>query len=769
MALDREKTLQAAQKLVDKQRFDKAIVEYRKVVEDDPGDVRTLLKVGDLHLKLEQYEPAVVTYEQVGEYYFREGFAVKAIAVFKQIRGIIRRHAQHLDAKFAHILPRLAEIYTQLGLTSDALAAYDEVATRLRQEGRVRDALDVFKRVLSLDSQNPIAHLRVADSRARLGDVDKAIDSFGEAAKIMMGLGRLDDAIKVYERLLEYKQEPSFARLAGMAYLERGQAHDGMSALSKLQIAFKANPKDLETLKVLAQAFDTINQPKKAIEVLKESARIARDNNDDAELGVLVKTLSERAPDDPQVRSLTAQWRARTGESLHPVAPAAPDSFDDSVELESLDEPIPTAALGGQQAAAPEAPGAQGALSADAAYTLETANAYRSAGHLAYAIQLLQAALTRENSFDVRLLLSDFLHESGDLHAAIAQKLLLARAVYEHGDGMRAVAMLDEVLLLHPGHGVASQLREQLYAQVYYGRYGYGAAAAEQPLGSYDVEFGGVDAALGMGAGAAGGASSVPPPSRAVLAEQVLDRVDALCDAGRIAEARALLTQELQGAPNHPLLLERLGELDVPSSGYPAVEDPAPPPSVSHYIDTASYGYGSYGRGAQPGNAAQPAVHHSPSAGFAQPERAVAAADWQTHYDLGVAYAEMGMHTEAIAELTLAAKDPARECVCVSIVATIYLQLGEIDAGIAALHTALAAAHITREQELALGYELGHTYEARGNAEQAVHFFEWLALLDPNYDDPRGTLYERIHRLRGTGSGPQPIPGAPPAPLAVKR
>ena len=130
MAIDREKTLQAAQALVEKKKYDKAIVEYRKLVAHDPTDVRTLLKIGALHLKLDQHEGAITTYEQVGDHYFREGFSVKAIAVYKQIRGIITRHCPQLETKYGHILPRLADIYTQLGLTSDALAAYDEVATR---------------------------------------------------------------------------------------------------------------------------------------------------------------------------------------------------------------------------------------------------------------------------------------------------------------------------------------------------------------------------------------------------------------------------------------------------------------------------------------------------------------------------------------------------------------------------------------------------------------------------------------------------------------
>ena len=50
-----------------------------------------------------------------------------------------------------------------------------------------------------------------------------------------------------------------------------------MQALAKLQICFQANPRDLDTLGLLARAFTQIGQAAKAIEVQKEMARIARD------------------------------------------------------------------------------------------------------------------------------------------------------------------------------------------------------------------------------------------------------------------------------------------------------------------------------------------------------------------------------------------------------------------------------------------------------------------------------------------------------------
>ena len=55
----------------------------------------------------------------------------------------------------------------------------------------------------------------------------------------------------------------------------RGEFEAGMQALARLQLCFEADPKDLETLALLAQAFDVIGQSSKGVEVYKEMVRIA--------------------------------------------------------------------------------------------------------------------------------------------------------------------------------------------------------------------------------------------------------------------------------------------------------------------------------------------------------------------------------------------------------------------------------------------------------------------------------------------------------------
>jgi tetratricopeptide (TPR) repeat protein len=510
VAVDRDKVLQAAQKLVEKKRYDKAVVEYQKLVADDPKDVRTLLKIGDLYLKMEQHVEAITTYERVGQFYSMQGFALKSIAVYKQIREIVHKHVPHMEDRFGHIVPRLAEIYTQLGLTSDALAAYDEVATRFQRAGRDRDAIDIFKKIVDLDPQNPLPYLRLAEAFVRVKDVDNAIQRFGSAAEILLSLGRRDDALKVVERLLQHRQDPKFARTAAEIYLERGQPSDAMAALTKLQISFKDNPKDLDTLALLARAFHKLGQPAKAIEVQKEAARIAKEANQPQVFGALVDALMAAAPHDEGVRALAAQRAAMAAppQSAMPLDGRASIDVevDEEVLLEDESEPAQSEApfalrpsygniqmppqVGPQKPAAPAAPAApvDPALRARR-YIAESETHRRNKDYDAAVALLVEAIEEIPSSRDLREKLCDLLIEAGDQAEAVRQMLGFAHWMHSQGDTEGAARLLDEVLLLEPDQPDAiAMLRDLGYAIE--GASGPEYAAPEQPAAGFPAPAG---------------------------------------------------------------------------------------------------------------------------------------------------------------------------------------------------------------------------------------------------------------------------------------
>lgn len=512
MPIDRDKVLQAAQKHVEKKRFDRAIAEYQKIIQEDPNDARILLKIGDLQARMEAYPDAIATYERVARHYTEQGFSVKAIAVYKQIREMIRKYVPTLADQYAHIIPKLAELYQQLGLTGDALATYDEYATSLQNAGREKDAIDVFGKIVELNGNNPLARLRLAEALLRNKDSDGALAQFGRAAEILTEMGRKDDALKVIERVLHHRADPVQARRAAELYLERGMANDGMIALAKLQICFQADQRNLDTLDLLARAFVTIGQASKAVEVRKEAVRIAREQGKLDAAKRIANQLLGAAPSDDAVRVLIrslvppSALREPSAPPPESVAPApisvAPLSIrdDDLVEIppdgqqptegdldvglgEEEEEDFEAAqerriAVKGERlpAQAPEVPvdesieaaeDLQGPQSvrgiANVGEALSNARAFRDLRLLSKAVETLRIALELNPlSIDLHHALKETLFESGDV-AGVVDELVTIAAMHTERENTDAAAIaLQEVLALEPYHVRAREVLAEL-------------------------------------------------------------------------------------------------------------------------------------------------------------------------------------------------------------------------------------------------------------------------------------------------------------------
>lgn len=129
----------------------------------------------------------------------------------------------------------------------------------------------------------------------------------------------------------------------------------------------------------------------------------------------------------------------------------------------------------------------------------------------------------------------------------------------------------------------------------------------------------------------------------------------------------------------------------------------------------------------------------------------VADNDSATHYDLGVAYKEMGLLPDAVGEFETAARDAARECMCFAMIGMIYLEQNQLDRAAEAYVRALSAAQKTVEQEMSLYYDLGNVYEMKGKNQDALYYFQKIARRDPGYRD----VADRIQHL-----SPAPAPSA---------
>lgn len=288
MALNKEKVMDAARKFVDKGQIDKAVKEYLRIVQEDPKDVRVWLKIGDLYAKKGAKQEATDAYLKVARFYHDQGFFLKAVAAYKQVLK--------LDPRLIAVLQRLAELYQQLGLTSDAVQHYESVAAHYHREGNTKQALEAVKKLVELDPDNIATRIKLAELYSKERFVEEASVQFAYACDQLRKQDRQDDFLKVAERLLWHKPDnlPLSRELASL-YLRR---NDPRRALQKLQACYKADKRDVETLGLLALAFQALDQKAKTVSVLKELARIHLENKArDAAAGVYRKIL-EIVPHD---------------------------------------------------------------------------------------------------------------------------------------------------------------------------------------------------------------------------------------------------------------------------------------------------------------------------------------------------------------------------------------------------------------------------------------------------------------------------------------
>lgn len=292
MSIDRNKVLEAAQKHLAKGNLDKAIAEFQRLVAADPKDVRTLLKIAELQAKKGSIREAVDTYLKVGDSYASQGFFSKSVAVYKQA---VRLDQMRLDA-----LKKLAQNYEELQHTADALAAYDMLAQAYTNQNQTDGALSAMQRATEIDPQNLAARIRYAEALSRAQKTKEAADEFEKGARLIKAQGRMDDYIKVAERLLFHRENDlEVARELAALYLER---NDGKRALGKLQMLFKANPKDENVLGMLAQAFVSLDQRDKAVQVLKELAKNHLDARRPEERERALRRILELDPNDVEAK-----------------------------------------------------------------------------------------------------------------------------------------------------------------------------------------------------------------------------------------------------------------------------------------------------------------------------------------------------------------------------------------------------------------------------------------------------------------------------------
>ncbi|HET6898758.1 MAG TPA: tetratricopeptide repeat protein, partial [Vicinamibacteria bacterium] len=239
------KVKQDADKLEKAGKLPEAIALYKQVIEDNPRDWNIINKVGDLYAKLNKFKDAADYYAKVADFYAKDGFHLKAIAIWKKINK--------LDATSLDPYLNLAELYAKQGLMMEAKSQYQYVVDEYIKRSKMREAGDVLKKMADIDPSDLKIRSKLADLYTREGNSGKAVEEHVAIAEELTKKGHLAEALQVLEKGLKIDSK------SGRLRLELGRIHlvqkNYDKAVHFLEEAVQGHPNDPDIMGRLGEAY----------------------------------------------------------------------------------------------------------------------------------------------------------------------------------------------------------------------------------------------------------------------------------------------------------------------------------------------------------------------------------------------------------------------------------------------------------------------------------------------------------------------------------
>ncbi len=116
------------------------------------------------------------------------------------------------------------------------------------------------------------------------------------------------------------------------------------------------------------------------------------------------------------------------------------------------------------------------------------------------------------------------------------------------------------------------------------------------------------------------------------------------------------------------------------------------------------------------------------------------AEDYQAHYDLGVAFKEMGLLDEAIAEFQKALRSPEGRLKTSEALGTAFFEKGQFAIAEAILRRAVESLGATDDEQIGLIYWLARALEAQDKFDPAITTYERVLAVDIGFQDASGRM-----------------------------
>jgi len=194
MAFNKSKALENALKNLNQGKVAQAVAEYQQILRHDPKDQATLMTVGDLFARQGDMPQAIEYFSRLAQVYLSDGFNSKAIAIYKKI-------AKLAPAEIAP-LEKLADLYVQQGVLSEARPLFLQIAEVHLKANRAQKAVEVLHRLLDIEPDNPRVQMRLAELYSVMGQKKEASETYLAYGQRLLERGEAEEAQKLIERAI---------------------------------------------------------------------------------------------------------------------------------------------------------------------------------------------------------------------------------------------------------------------------------------------------------------------------------------------------------------------------------------------------------------------------------------------------------------------------------------------------------------------------------------------------------------------------------------
>jgi tetratricopeptide (TPR) repeat protein len=609
----------------------------------------------------------------------------------------IYKQMQRLDSSQIAIFNRLAELNEKQGLLGNALAEYRNLVDYYARNGMIADEIKTLEKMRDLDLDNLNIRIKLAEIYAKNERKDEGLSELESVLEVLSDKGAFDKILKLYKMFLPlYPNNKKMQMGLALAFYEKGDYGRGVTILENL---LKDKPGDPDLLRLLGRGYsDVANWPK------------ARKT---------YQQLLDKDPTDLKIRESLIQCEIGSGQYDRALAELEEwkDTFFKFDRLDLLKEYYETLKE----------------KLLDNSVVLETLDSiYELTGEGDKLLDIISEKDDEPDEAIAEETLSDFLLGSAD--GDIEDSELELDSSDDEGDLEFAVVEDDDVdLQLESFDGGDDELAP-----------GSDSVIELEIDDNFDL---GSEENVALDLPEEETETSDLGAGQNLQAD--LEEAEFYIQQGLYAEAGQLCRDILAYAPDSVECRQKLDEIAALQVAGDAQKEESPvsdPLAESSDGDDFDFSFDAL----QTDATAEKKVFKT------DVDEQIAADDMESHYNLGIAYREMGLLDDAISEFEKAEKEPSRYVDCQTLKGLCFSDKSEYENAEKVFQQALDSQYLEEIQQLNLGYELGLLYERAERPSDALISYQQVLSLDRNYRD----VGEKISLLKNSLGIPDDEPGS---------